>query len=92
MTTTAKRMTKGEAVRAIAEILARLPESVDMEDVCYKAHRIADYERDLAAAKKDWPKLNAERAEEGLPELKTLREYIQYAKDAGEWWWPVPAE
>lgn len=88
----AKRMTKGEAVRAIAEILSRLPASVDMEDVCYKAHRLADYERDLAAAKKDWPVRNAELAEEGLPPLATFNDYLRWAKESGEWWWPVPAE
>ena len=54
--------------------------------------RIADYERDLKEAKKKWPVINAEREEEGLPPLATLREYLQWSKETGEWWWPVPAE
>ncbi|WP_438029068.1 hypothetical protein [Sorangium sp. So ce233] len=88
----AKRMTKGEAARKIAEILAQLPDRVDLEEVTAKAERLADYERDLRWARKDWPQYNKERVEEGLPLFATFREYLLNAKEVGEWRWPIPAE
>jgi hypothetical protein len=92
MKATAKRITKGEAARKIAEILAQLPDHIDLEDVTEKAERLAQYERDLRFARQDWPQYNKERAEEGLPEFATFREYLLNAKEVGEWRWPVPAE
>ncbi len=91
MTTTAKRMTKGEAARQIAAILAQLPAGTDLEQVCGKAARVAQYEIDLRVARADWPKLNEERAEEGETPLSWI-EYLRYAKEAGEWEWPIPKE
>lgn len=90
MKTTGRRMTKAAAVVAVAEILAKLPEGMDLESVVEKAIDQAMYARAVKRAVADWPVYNAELAEEGAAAL-TWEQYIEFAK--AEYWqdhWSTP--
>ncbi len=80
-----------DAAAAIAAILAQLPAGADLEAVADRAVRRAQYARDLKVARADWATVNEERAEEGEPAF-TFREYLEYAREAGEWAHAIPQD
>jgi hypothetical protein len=91
-------MRTNDVARQIAGILLGLDPRVNVERVLEKAERIAARERDLAVARVDWPKFNAEVAAgevEGIDATAapmTFRAYLEWCRDNGEWKWDVVDE